>query len=921
MGSTAPRRRRTASLAALISAALIAAAGSTAPAWASSGGSTPGTTSASTTSTTSTTSAADSDGTDPDHEQAGDESGELMEATDAYNAPRLAPGGSVSSGAYQAAWQHLLGMPVRSGTFTEQTTQPYNSDALHYRDQNASNSSGGAGYSAGRIAALATDPTHAGVIYAGGADGGVFRSTDDGGTWTPIADHLPALSVGALAVAPDGSLWLGTGEATTAADNYQGSGVYRLADPVTGTFTEADQLGGTALDNSSIHELRMDADAGYAFAVTSHGVFRRSLTAATTADWQRVLAPCAGVGVSGITCGTTADYADIADDLAVQPGTGGKRLVADVAWRSGASYNGFYYSNDAGTTWTRANPTGAVNPKDIGNATFAYAADGSRLYVVMESPTLLNKADGGQSPYTTLAGVYVSPSGNVAGPYNQIANDNVLANSGSAMKKTVMGAGYQPGTQAWYDQSLAVDPSNPQHLYLGLEELYESWDGGASWQTVGRYWNFGLDCFSYDPAQDSCDGNVMHSDQHALAFSDWPGHAAEVYAGNDGGVYARPTAQTTPGWRNLNASGTLRTLQYYSVGVGSLPSSGGTAIWGGLQDNGVSLQVPKGSTYSYTYPGTTTPVTEQLNPNGEMSEPYGGDGGDELVNPANGCEAVGEYTNLDLELTDNCGYTANDDGTPSAIVNIAPGDPNARFTAPIAADSADSGYWVAGGEYVWANTRTWNSTSGADWTKLADSGAGHSITAIASQNRVVWAAWCGDCNPGSAFNRGIMTNQGGSWHQVALPADFPDRYIAGITVDPADPSGKTAYATLSGFSRQWNEGPGEAGYGHVWMTTDGGATWQDVSGATGAADQLVDAPANALYVAADGTLVVATDLGVFTDDVKADGLGHWKRLGLADATATGNLPTAAAVDLTPSPDGRTLYVATHGRGIWSTPMP
>jgi len=55
--------------------------------------------------------------------------------------------------------------------------------------------------------------------------------------------------------------------------------------------------------------------------------------------------------------------------------------------------------------------------------------------------------------------------------------------------------------------------------------------------------------------------------------------------------------------------------------------------------------------------------------------------------------------------------------------------------------------------------------------------------------------------------------------------------------------------------------------------------------------------------------------------VKADGLGHWRRLGQSDITASGNIPTAAAVYLTPSPDGKTLYIATHGRGIWSAPMP
>jgi len=853
-----------------------------------------------------------------------EDSGELMESIDTFNEARTAPSGVITPGAYGAAWQHVLGMPVNQSAFTETTTQPYNSDSLHFRDQGASNSGGGAGFSAGRIAALAVDPAHAGVLYAGGADGGVFRSADDGNTWTPISDHLPALSVGALAVGPDGALWLATGEATTASDNFLGDGVYRLASPATSSFTIADRVGGGELDNSSIHELRFDTDAGSLFAATSHGVFRRALSAAQSDPWQKVLAPCAGVGVSGVTCGVSDAYADIVSDVAIQPGTGGKRIVADVAWRSGAAYNGFYYSDDAGVTWHKANPLGAINPKDIGNATFAYAADGSRLYVVMESPTLLNKSPGKNAPYSVLAGVFVSPSGDVNGSYNQIATSQQLAASGSAMKLNTIGAGYQPGAQAWYDQSLTVDPTDPNHVYMGLEELFETRDGGASWNTVGRYWNFGMSCFSYTVSQNTCDGNVMHSDQHALAVSTWPGHTPEVYAGNDGGAYARPTTQTAPGWRNLNASGTLRTLQYYSVGAGSLPG-GGDAVWGGLQDNGVALTAPQGATYQYTYPGTSAPVTEQLNPNGQMTEPFGGDGGDQLVNPANGCQTVGEYTNLAMSITNNCGYTANDDGTPAAITSIDPGDPNARFIAPFGADAKDPGYWVAGGEFVYANTKTWQSTSGADWQKLADTGAGHSVTAIASQrdasgNHVVWAGWCGSCNPGSAFARGIMTNYGGSWHQLTLPAAFPDRYIAGVTMDPADPTGATAFVALSGFSRDWAVGPG-AGYGHLWRTSDGGSTWQDVSGADGAADQLVDAPANRVMVTADGTVVVATDLGVFTDSVKTDGLGHWKRLGLTDPTATGNLPTAAAMYLSPSPDGKSLYVATHGRGIWKTAMP
>ena len=62
-------------------------------------------------------------------------------------------------------------------------------------------------------------------------------------------------------------------------------------------------------------------------------------------------------------------YRDIANDVVVQPNTGGKVILANVAWRSGAAYNGFYLSTDGGGTWAKINPNGAINPKDIGNAT------------------------------------------------------------------------------------------------------------------------------------------------------------------------------------------------------------------------------------------------------------------------------------------------------------------------------------------------------------------------------------------------------------------------------------------------------------------------------------------------------------------------------------------------------------------------
>jgi hypothetical protein len=133
--------------------------------------------------------------------------------------------------------------------------------------------------------------------------------------------------------------------------------------------------------------------------------------------------------------------------------------------------------------------------------TFAFAADGSKLYAINQSPKLLNKPTGTVNSY--LDGVYVSNTASPAGPWNKIADSPKLANSGSALKQSVGGKGYGPGIQAWYNQFLAVDPNNPQHIWVGLEEVYETTDGGSNWKTIGPYWNF------YFPAGTSPDSHHL----------------------------------------------------------------------------------------------------------------------------------------------------------------------------------------------------------------------------------------------------------------------------------------------------------------------------------------------------------------------------------------------------------------------------
>lgn len=799
--------------------------------------------------------------------ESGGESRDLATAMAQFAEARTAPTGIVPAGAYSAAFAQLSGLPA-TGSATELTTLPYDSDDLRYRDPAASNSTGGSGLVAGRITGLAVDTIH-GMLYAAGADGGVFRGEAGPGptTWTPIADSLPTLSSGDLLYdAATDALWYATGEANTGGTSYVGSGVYRLTSPATGSFTQADRVGGTELESTIINKIRFDG-AGRVWAATNRGIWSHS-SATGAGAWTFRFAPNPSYLPGGANAGAAnAPYKNIVNDLVAQPGTAGRRLVANIAWRSGDTYNGFYRSDDTGATWRKVNPTGAINPKEIGNAEFAYSSDGRKLYTVVESTFLLTRGVAGGG--SVLAGIYVSGNGSVDGPWTQIADSKKLASSGSALKQSIVGKGYGPGVQAWYNNFIQVDPANANHVWLGLEEVYETANGGTSWTTPGPYWNFSFSCWSFDPARNTC-SKTTHPDQHAIAVG-----GGRVYVGNDGGVYSRPVRGAldryghASDWSNHNAG--LGTLQYYSVDVGTT-NDHGLAITGGLQDNGQSLLL-----------GDDT----------GMGSPFGGDGGDTIVDPrpGQGCNIAQEYVVLSMAVTNNCGRS---DGTTPAVRSIDPGDAGARFIAPFTDDSTNPDHWLAGGRYVWTQTQGYAIQNGDAWVQRFDTGAGHSITATALMDGVGWVTWCGPCN-NAGFTRGVATNAGGTWHQVDVSA-LPNRFLAGVTIDPADATGQTAYVVVNGFSRRFTEGPG-AGFGHLFRTTNGGASWTDAS------PSLPDVPASS-FVIAGSTWYLGTDLGVLTS---ADAGTTWRRVS--------GFPTVVVMQVRLGPDGA-VYAATHGRGLW-----
>jgi len=830
--------------------------------------------------------------------EAQNESKEAFSIADEFTQARTAPSGIVAPGAYGAAFTALTSMPHTAGTWHEVTKVPYNGDDPRYRDW-YSNSSGGAGHVTGRITGIAADSR--GDVYAAGANGGVWRSTQGGGAWTPIADSLPSLSGGDLQLAGDSSLWYATGEANTGGTSYAGAGVYRLATPTASSFSPSDRVGGKELESTTIGRLRFGGGSTV-FAATNRGIWyhaagskdgawtfgfapNMSWMPQITDDAGNVLVP-AGSNWSGDTASgpTNAAYKNIVNDIAVDTKKP-KHVIAAIGWRSGDTYNGFYETQDftkGPSSWKKLAVTlgGISNGSDIGYTTFAFSKDGSHLYAMVQQPSKINAS-------SSLAGIYLSKTGSPTGPWNQIASSQQLHNSGSALDRK----GYAVGVQAWYNQFLQVDPANPDHVWAGLEEVFETKDAGSHWAAVAPYWNFTFPCWDMSDAKNTCP-MAPHSDQHSVAVGT-AGGTPVVFVGNDGGIYRRPVNGTTNAdghgtdWKSMTADGSMDALQYYSVSVGKDTKNGGVVVSGGLQDNGVS------NLFSVKPDGT--------NADTEMGSNFGGDGGDGAADPANGCNQLQEYVNLAIKITNNCalnkGALSEADATSWSL---NPGDPSPRFIAPIAVDSKDSSGFITGGRYVYTSTKGWGMRSAADWTKAFDLGAGHSATAVAMHGGVGYVTWCGPCN-NAGFTRGVATNAGGTWHAVTLPDAVPNRFLAGVGIDPTNT--QHAYLAVNGFSRRFTEGPG-AGVGHVYETTDGGTTWSDISA------NLPDVPANSVKQLANGGLVVGTDLATL---YRAPGATDWSVLG------TG-LPTTTVMDVEAGPDGD-VYVATHGRGIWSIAAP
>lgn len=120
------------------------------------------------------------------------------------------PGQSLPRHAYDSAASQAAALPATPGTW--QSAGPTNIG--------------------GRVVSLALDPSRPDTVYAAAASGGLWRSADAGQTFEPVWPAQQTQAMGAVAAAPDGTLFAGTGEPNPGGGSvtYEGTGIYRSTD-------------------------------------------------------------------------------------------------------------------------------------------------------------------------------------------------------------------------------------------------------------------------------------------------------------------------------------------------------------------------------------------------------------------------------------------------------------------------------------------------------------------------------------------------------------------------------------------------------------------------------------------------------------------------------------------------------------------
>jgi hypothetical protein len=581
----------------------------------------------------------------------------------------------------------------------------------------------------GRVNIIETDPNNPSVLYAGTPSSGLWRSEDHGGSWQPLFTDLPSMGVSGIAVHPTepGLIYIATGDGD-GADTYS-AGVLKSTD--NGATWSPTGLNWSIAQSRTTRALRMDpSDPARLYCAASNGLFR---TVDGGDTWQMTI---------------NGSFRDVE----FKPGDPTQLY---------ACTDRFFRSVAEGTSFTPSNVTGLPAPEEVGRMAIAVSAAAPEMVYALCS----REDDSG------FLGLYRSTDGGLT--FSLRSDSPNLFGYGES--------GNDSGGQAWYDMALAVDPLDPEVVYVGGINVWKSTDGGATWQ-IKSHWVFPSEI------------GYTHADIHSLDIRN-----GKLYCGSDGGVHVSDDGAAN--WTDLSAG--LDIMQFYRMGSSELLPQ---LVMAGAQDNGSNRLL-----------------------NGAWTHVFGADGMEAAVDPFNANVVFSSSQNGGLRRSDNSGedWTSLTDDmfeegawvTPFALDPTVPGRmlsgfnnllysedqgdnwiamtswPTDQFVRCLAFAPSNSDVW-----YVARNDRMERLTdAGWEVTDIRPGLPNLSPTSFAVDHDDplhVWVSFSGTSNGNKVFE---STDGGLTWANRS--SGLPNTPVNSVVAQPGSPNGLYAGTDLGVFYR------------------------------------------------------------------------------------------------------------------------
>lgn len=340
----------------------------------------------------------------------------------------------------------------------------------------------GPAWNSGRISDFAVNPNNFSEYYVATASGGLWKTTNSGTTWTPIADTIQAYAMGCVTLDPNNPyvVWLGTGE-----NNHQralgyGTGVYKSIDGGQSWkymgLKNSRQIGGIVVDPRNSNVIYVAAEGSVWGPGGERGLYKSTDGGNT---WNNVLKISEHTGVNNII------FDPRTPDVLYATSEQRRRHVFTKI--GGGPESAVYKSTDAGATWEKIMK--GLPSVDLGGMGIAISpVNPDVIYLSVEAA----EKQGGFFRSTNRGASWEKMSDmNAKGQYfNEIFCDP--KNVDKVFLMDVYSKVTLDGGKTWKnigqshrhvdDHAMWINPNNTNHYIIGGDGgIYETFDDGANW--------------------------------------------------------------------------------------------------------------------------------------------------------------------------------------------------------------------------------------------------------------------------------------------------------------------------------------------------------------------------------------------------------------------------------------------------------